>query len=128
MNYHSTANRSFNWISSVKGDPDKLRSLHESMMRFYSQQGERKDYQKIVQQHSDEDSLNSNTLVLAEYIKSLKPKNIVKVGCADGRLYRVLQRIDFDGKNSRFCQLRTFMMLINNKNKILNDKLNRKNG
>lgn len=56
---HTPATRDFHWMSSVEGDPKALRSLHEAMMAFYSEAGERADYQEMlsgIDEDPDEDS------------------------------------------------------------------------
>jgi SAM-dependent methyltransferase len=62
------------------------------MMSFYAEDGERANYQEMLDEIEDEPEHDSSTVQLARHIAVLHPESILEVGCGDGRLYRALRR------------------------------------
>jgi len=90
------ATREFHWISSVEGNPEVLRSLHEAMMDFYSTADERAGYQEMLDDIDENPDQDSSTLRLARYITESDPDSVFEVGCGEGRLYRTLRRTGYE--------------------------------
>lgn len=90
--------RHFNWISSTKGDPQTLAHLSQRMIRFYSQDDERQNYQEMLNTQEELPSEESVRHLMPKYVCDLKPESVLEVGCANGRLYRQLKHYGFSGK------------------------------
>jgi len=74
-----------------------LRSLHETMMSFYAEKGERSCYQDMLNEKNVSVDDNSSTAAISQYITNQSPSQIVEVGCGSARLYRLLRRQGFNG-------------------------------
>lgn len=94
----TTCSRQFQWMSSVLGNVEILSNLNEQMRYFYGQLEGRKQYQQMLDTQEDyspsEDSVRH---LMPKYICEQKPKNILEVGCANGRLYRQLRSYGYLG-------------------------------
>lgn len=87
------ANRSFYWESSVEGDTEILKSLHEEMLSFYGEASERADYQDMLDNLKEEPDHETSTTRLARYASQLQPDTLLEVGCGNGRLFRTMSRL-----------------------------------
>ena len=90
--------RNFRWISSVTGDAQILSQLNEQMTRFYAQKEKRELYQLMLDSiEENPKDLNSVSHLMPKYICNLAPKQVLEIGCGNGRLYRQLRRYGFKG-------------------------------
>lgn len=90
--------RQFKWISSTEGDPQVLAELNQRMIRFYSQEDKRQDYQEMLNTQEELPSEESVRHLMPKYVCDLKPESVLEVGCANGRLYRQLKNYGFNGE------------------------------
>ncbi|EDX75233.1 Methyltransferase domain family [Coleofasciculus chthonoplastes PCC 7420] len=91
----------FSWISSVTGKSEALFSLHQKMSWFYGQREGRELYQDMLNtQEETAPPKESVRHLMPKYICELKPKSILEVGCANGRLYRQLRSYGYIGAYS----------------------------
>jgi len=90
------ATREFHWISSVEGEKDVLRSLHEAMMSFYAESSERSGYQDMLDEIDEDPDGDTSTTRLTDYISGVGPESVLEVGCGNGRLFRTMTKKGFD--------------------------------
>jgi SAM-dependent methyltransferase len=90
--------RKFRWMSSITGDEQILSDLNRQMMWFYGQLEGRRTYQEMLEtQEGIEVPPTSVRYQLPQYISLLKPTSVLEIGCGDGRVYRQLRDIGFEG-------------------------------
>ncbi len=86
--------RRFEWISSVRGDPERLAELQQRMEQFYGRREMREAYQEFVDKREVLD--HPFERAMAEYLK--RYSSLLEVGCGSGRLYRTLRRVGYQGR------------------------------
>jgi SAM-dependent methyltransferase len=88
------SSRRFDWISSVRGDAERLADLEKRMSEFYGRRELREAYQRFVDEREALD--HPIERALAEYLKQFE--SLLEVGCGSGRLYRTLRRAGYSGR------------------------------
>jgi ubiquinone/menaquinone biosynthesis C-methylase UbiE len=90
--------RAFDWMSSTRGDPARLAHLHRQMDAFYRRPEVRDAYQKFIDRREIESFDHPFERLIARYLTELRPRNVLEVGCGNGRLFRTLRRTGYDGR------------------------------
>jgi SAM-dependent methyltransferase len=93
--------RTFDWISSVDGDEDRLKKLHAAMAQFYSRESDRAPYQEMLNAQDEAPRVaDSPAAFLLDHIRTADPGRVLEVGCGNGRLYRQLRASSYCGMYS----------------------------
>jgi tRNA G46 methylase TrmB len=79
-------------MSSVKGDPEVLQSLHDAMRSFYAEDVEREPDQEMLDDIEEEPDEDSSTTHLVQYVTRQRPESLLEIGCGNGRLFRTLRK------------------------------------
>jgi SAM-dependent methyltransferase len=93
------ASRYFRWMSSVRGDQERLRTLDRALSEFYATEHGRSSYQEMLT-HLGGDELREDTpdYDIAHYVLNQSAESIVEIGCGDGRLFRNIRSVGYTGE------------------------------
>jgi ubiquinone/menaquinone biosynthesis C-methylase UbiE/GT2 family glycosyltransferase len=107
-------NRKFQWMSSKTGDVDLIQKVHNKLSWYYSAASWRENYQLMLGQEPLPEKNEFSYLIL-EYILIKNSKNILDIGCSNGRIFRQLKQLNFTGKYTGI-EVADYLIEINRKN------------
>lgn len=91
-----SANREFQWISSVGPRAGELESLAEKMKQFYSGEVRNRVYRPCVDNPDNHQPHVETALITA--IRAREPRSILEVGCGSGRMLKRLRELGYSGQ------------------------------